>query len=465
MGEGLSSRSEYGEDRPASRQESKKPRKPSLTKLKPGPGTAPEQVRESQRARIHRAMIDLVAEVGYPGVTVRGLLRTSGVSSRTLYAHFANVDECFASTYRAIARRAFRDLSQGMAGSPNPRQGLRAGLQLLFEQIAADPRPGRLALVDAFDAGPAMQNEMAVASRQLGRRLPFESMRGNGNPYAPLLELGVVAGVERAIRWRLLEGRESELPAMAAELCDWILSFQSLDLEELWSIGTSITPEAVQANFPINPDDSVFAKFKDVEGDRGRVLSAIAKLSLARGYWRLNTATVRREAGVSRRRFDQLFASPDECFLEATEALLRVTAEDALKFTSGTPDWQSRIARGTLAFCADLAQRPDLARLCFVDLLSPGAAGLLCRERFVSSAADVLRSWRPGRLPVATLADEAAVAAGWRIIQAELHAGRAGQLALAQIAPLLAYLPDASKAGSINTQASLRTSPFPTTLG
>jgi len=73
-------------------------------KLRPGPGIPASEVERHQRARLHRAMFQLVAERGYDRVTVRALVSTAKVSSRSFYQHFQGVHDCFEQT-QAIATR------------------------------------------------------------------------------------------------------------------------------------------------------------------------------------------------------------------------------------------------------------------------------------------------------------------------------------------------------------------------
>ena len=72
-------------------------------------------------------MVELSAERGYEGVTVRSLTRLAGVSTRSFYKHFANAEECFAHTYDWLVqdalRRAYaaRNGGAGITGAWTPR--------------------------------------------------------------------------------------------------------------------------------------------------------------------------------------------------------------------------------------------------------------------------------------------------------------------------------------------------------
>jgi AcrR family transcriptional regulator len=52
-----------------------------FSKLRPGPGQSASDVAADQRARIQKAMIEMVAERGYETVKIRELVLLAGVSS------------------------------------------------------------------------------------------------------------------------------------------------------------------------------------------------------------------------------------------------------------------------------------------------------------------------------------------------------------------------------------------------
>jgi AcrR family transcriptional regulator len=93
---------------------------PSATpvkKLAPGPGRPASKVAASQRARLQRAMFELVAEKGYEQVTVRELVSTAKVSSRAFYKHFRGVHDCFEATV-AVAGRLIQETGQHAVPQP-----------------------------------------------------------------------------------------------------------------------------------------------------------------------------------------------------------------------------------------------------------------------------------------------------------------------------------------------------------
>lgn len=395
-----------------------RPRKLRYSKLKPGPGQSADEVRADQRARLRGATIELTAERGYAGLTIRGISRTAGVSTRTLYAHFENVEECFASTYRWIMRRAVEQLPDDEATKAEWENGVYKWIRTLTASVAANPHAGRLVLVDAYDGGPAMLREIEVATSVLEQKLAGALMS------TPLSQ-AILAGVERVVRSRLLEGREVELPRLDDELAGWILSVSDLESVSVPESGlTTAAPRPLQPTSARR--DPAFAAFEAIRGDRGRILAAVARLSVAKGYWNLTTTDLRREAGVSRRQFDNLFDDIGSCYAEAGRVLLTAAARMAIDESDDSLNWSSRIAQIVDRLCAEVARSPLLARLGFVDVFTPGSVGLLRRERLLTRSAAWLHNSAPAGQRPSELVAEASIAASWRLVQVDVAASETG---------------------------------------
>ena len=65
-----------------------------------------EGVMRDQRERLQRAMVELIAEKGYPAVRIVDLARLARVSQPTFYGLFADKEELLLSAYDEIAARA-----------------------------------------------------------------------------------------------------------------------------------------------------------------------------------------------------------------------------------------------------------------------------------------------------------------------------------------------------------------------
>jgi AcrR family transcriptional regulator len=421
-----------------------RPRKVHFSKLKPGPSQSAEEVRADQRARLRGATIELTAENGYSSLTVRGISRTAGVSTRTLYAHFENVEECFASTYRWIMRRAVEQLPDPAARGEEWEAGVRQWIRTLMATMAANPHAGKLVLVDAYDGGPAMLREIETATAKLEQKLAE-------GPLTTPLSQAIVAGVERVVRSRLLEDRAVELPRLSEELVDWILGVHDM---ESAPVQPSRSAAAEQRRLPPTQSrkDPAFAVFEVIGGDRGRILAAAARLSVANGYWNLTTTALRREAGVSRRQFDALYKDIASCYADAGRVLLTAAARSAIADSDGSLSWSSRVEQIVNGLCSAVAHSPILASLGFTDVFTPGSAGLFRRERLVKRSTAWVRASAPDSQRTTQISAEASLAASWRLIQAEA-ASSAGTSRLVESPQLVTNLVLTSSAKPLNKES------------
>jgi AcrR family transcriptional regulator len=414
-------------------------RRPLFAKLKPGPGRSSEEVEANQRARLRGAMVELVAAGGYRSVKVRGLTRAAGVSTRTLYKRFGNVEGCFAATYEALMGCALERTAAAVRDGGEGEPGLRAGLRELIGTLAGQPKQAHLVLVGAYAAGPAMRERMRAALAGFERLLVSALATSPTCPaLPPCLAQGAVAGIAHVARTRLLAGPPPETgidrqvaDRLPDQVGDWILSLRAAPPADPAAAHRAAGPAARRRW------DLSAGLRSEVGDERGRILAAVVRLGTREGYGALTVPKIRSEAAVSRRSFDAHFAGVEDCFLAAIETLALAIFADSERLAAGG-DWERAVQRATLFLCTEAARSQALARLVFVDVLAPGLEGLCGRERTIVQGAARLRRAAPsGRRP-SELTAEASLAAVWQVMQNELGAGRGGDLP--QLAPMLAYV-------------------------
>jgi AcrR family transcriptional regulator len=98
--------------------------------------------REPPRERLIRTALDLLAEQGLEGMTLRNIARRSGVSHSAPLRHFASLADLLAE----VAARGFRTLSEAieksaaqLAPGVGPLARLRAGSRAYVECAVANP--------------------------------------------------------------------------------------------------------------------------------------------------------------------------------------------------------------------------------------------------------------------------------------------------------------------------------------
>jgi hypothetical protein len=170
------------------------------------------------------------------------------------------------------------------------------------------------------------------------------------------------------------------------------------------------------------------------------------------GFDALSAPAVRRDAGVSKRQFDQIFRGVDDCFLNGIDAVVESTATEANH--SSIANWTRRTHRAIAELCSDAADNRRLSRVTFIEIFAPGREGLLQREKIIGSAATALQRTIPLEERPSRLITEASVAAAWHVAQADVVAGRTRNLP--DVAPLLSYLVMAPIVGVSQAVSAIR---------
>ena len=129
-------------------------------------GLTREQVVQSQRARIFRAMADTMADKGYAATSVADVLRAAKVSRETFYEQFDSKEDCFMSALEAATDVV---LAQAFATRPTggtPLHRFDRGLRRSLDARAAPPALSRLVRSAVREAGQAALERRAAVQRR-----------------------------------------------------------------------------------------------------------------------------------------------------------------------------------------------------------------------------------------------------------------------------------------------------------
>jgi AcrR family transcriptional regulator len=402
-------------------------------KLHPGPGAPREQVEAHQRARICGAVIEIVARGGYRALTVREIVGLAGVSTHTFYEHFVDKDVCFRETYALIARRSAKRVISAQARGDSWELGLRAGFHAFAEQLASERKAARLALVEAFGGGERARERMEGAFNLYEGMLASAFAHApDGVEVPPLLVKGIVSGIARVARTRVMDGRAEELPAAVDELVRWTLALRQPEAACL----TALKAACRQLDHDEPPITRRAAPGE--RDDRQRLIDAALALATRDGYAALTAPKVRARAGVSRKRFLEHFEDVEDCFSVGVAQLTQRAMKLATGAGATAPDWPRGVHRTIRELCALMLADPVYAKLAFVESLAPGPGAVRCRDSTTSSVARALRRTAPEAQRPSELAAEASVGAIWGLMHRYVEAGRAR--GLQQAAPLLSFL-------------------------
>jgi AcrR family transcriptional regulator len=119
-----------------------------------------------------------------------------------------------------------------------------------------------------------------------------------------------------------------------------------------------------------------------VRNQRERMLDAMANVVAAKGYAATRVADVTEYAGVSRKTFYEQFTDKEDCFLAAFDTIARILMEKLSERLAAAEDtWEAKVHALLGEFLAFCAAEPAFAKMCIVEVLSSGPAGLERRDQ------------------------------------------------------------------------------------
>jgi AcrR family transcriptional regulator len=183
-----------------------------------------EAVTESQRNRIHRAMIEVVSERGYPETRVVDVIGVAGVSRKTFYELFDSKEDCFLAAYDVLLGNLLNDASNGFEAKAGTAwaERIAAALKAVLEHLAAHPDEARFAIVEVLAAGPKALARRDAALRQFTGFL--ESGRSETSVDLPgITSLSLAGGINELLYSEILHGAAARLPSRLPDLMFWIV--------------------------------------------------------------------------------------------------------------------------------------------------------------------------------------------------------------------------------------------------
>ena len=396
-------------------------------KLSPGPGRPAAEVAAHQCARVHGAMVELVAERGYDAVTVRELARLAGVSSRAFYQHFEGKQDCFLRTHELVARRAVKRIVASQAEGRDWEERLRMALDAFVRELEREPQAARFALVEAHLAGPGAIGQIRRLEFTFAEMLRESLSRAPDQPTVPsLLAEGIVFGLARVARARLVAEGDDNMQGLGGELVDWVLTYHSgavSDLPRLDQQSAYFVPAG--SELPPVPSSAERGEARTPDSDRALILSAVAKLATTQKHSDLTAERIRKATGVSRRRFHRNFRGVDDCLAAVVEHQAGLAFDQARRASTPARSWEGCIFRMVQSLCAQVAHDPAMAKLCFAYAFGVGKSAARCRERLMDAMEDLVRDCVPATRRPAELVTKASVGAVWGIARRYVSSGQA----------------------------------------
>jgi AcrR family transcriptional regulator len=198
-----------------------------LAQLPHGRHGLPEEfVQHNQRQRLIASFTSLVGEVGYNNVTIAATTAGAGVSSRTFYAYFETIEDCYLGALDEVLSRLAPHLLTAFESESDWPLAVRASLMALLDALAGDPATTRLLTADPFVAGSAVAErfraaiEMAVPYLAKGR----EMCEKGAEPLPESTERSLLGAANNLIGRHALTGEADDLGDLLPDLVQFILT-------------------------------------------------------------------------------------------------------------------------------------------------------------------------------------------------------------------------------------------------
>jgi AcrR family transcriptional regulator/DNA-binding MarR family transcriptional regulator len=165
----------------------------------------------AQHARIVDAMTDVVAEHGFAGVTVRLVTERAGVSSRTFYEHFENLEDCFSAVLDLGLAQGSDLIADAFADEDRWEDGVRAALAAALAFLDSEPLLARVWLVESMAAGSNALDRRERIVAQLTSMIVDRWSDSAPKPPDPLAVAGAMASVLGLIHSHLVTSRPTAM--------------------------------------------------------------------------------------------------------------------------------------------------------------------------------------------------------------------------------------------------------------
>jgi AcrR family transcriptional regulator len=416
-------------------------------------GLAREEVERDQRERLRRAMIELIAERGYPAVRILDLTKLAHVSRSTLYDLYRDKEALLLEAYDDIAARATRVVMQAYDVDRPPQQRLSAATRALAEIATAEPAAMSLLLLGAFGAGPKMLERRGAMLGSLEQRI---QQSRDGTPGVRASELTVrfvLGGIREVAAGRLIGDHADQLPGLAQELAAWASSYPprlparlrmpALAPREdggVWPRRSPPRARRTEGRLPSGrhalPREIV------VKSQRERIVDATAAIVAEKGLAGLTIPEIASRAGVSRETFYEMYPTKRDVFVGAQKVgMHQALGVGVAAFEAAMPDWPRAIAAGVRALIAYLESEPEHAHLSIVDAFGANPDTIKVRNETLTAFATYFRrGYELAReeVGVPAIAADAVVGGAWQVLHHEIEDERIADLSDAT--PALIYL-------------------------
>jgi AcrR family transcriptional regulator len=398
--------------------------KPLYKRLPHGPHRlARDQVILHQRARIHGAMVEAVAECGYEHTSVKQVISLAGVSRRSFYEQFANKQESFLATFDLLAHQTAQRSRHAYL---NAEGGLEERLTAVFDSLASTARDERkptiLVMLEAQTAGPSgtMRLCKGIATCEQMLSASFAQYPHAGPLPTPIVR-AIAGGLHGAASQVIRRGPLRDSASLAEEMLSWAMLFAAPSGAQLAECLAPRLSRRMRDISIMGMRAPVASEPGSVEG-RELLMQHALRLAAAHEYRELTAPQIADEAGLSIDTFLKHFPDKNECYLAAFDMvgdeLLAVVADPELR----SSDWSPAVRRKVARLMRHLAERPLHARTIAQEAFFAGQSAVQRDLELARASATLLTEGAPVACDEFTL--DGIAGAIWHTIRCQVASGR-----------------------------------------
>jgi AcrR family transcriptional regulator len=398
---------------------------PLYKRLPHGPHRlARDEVVLHQRARIHGAMVEAVAECGYESTSVKQVIGLAGVSRRSFYEQFANKQESFLATFDLLVHRGARQARRAyLSADGGLEDRLWAAFEKLSDTASEEIKAAILVLVEAQTAGVAGTLRLCRATATCEQMLSKSFLESpDAIPLPTPIVRGIAGGLHGIVSHVVRQAAVADPGQLAEEMLRWTMLFQTPAAAEM---AERMAPRLTRRMREISLANTRAAGDGDlaIVDDRQQVLHTILRLAATHEYRELTAPQIADESDVSIDTFLEHFSDKDACYLEAFDMvgdeLLSIAADPELI----SSDWPHAVRRTLDALMSHLAERPLYARTIAQEAFFAGTAAVERDLELAHGIATLLTEGAPSEAGSA-LALEGIAGALWHTMRCQVANGR-----------------------------------------
>jgi AcrR family transcriptional regulator len=392
-----------------------------------------------QRSRLLCAIVDTVAESGFPEAKIGEIAKRAGVSRATFYELFENKQACFVEAQRQLGT-SLLEITARAVRDADPERSIESAFSAIIEFAERTPAQFAFLTHEAMLGGPEaleVRDELMLTIAE-----QIESSQRSLPAAAPLPDVPprmLLGGLIRVLGIRMRAG-QLDATLLSKELEGWIGLFRvergrerrwSLAGEDAGALAGRPSPN-VTAPAPLPRGRHRLPPEMVERIQRERIMHAAAEVIRAKGYPSTTVTDIVAAAGVSREVFYSHFHSRADAYTATHrmifEQLMAVTA--GAFFAAGGP-WPDQVWDAGAALTSFVAGAPSLAHFGFVESYALGPAIARRTDDAMIAFTVFLREgqrYRPQASSLSTTAADATVVAAIDMVAYDVRHGRTEDL-------------------------------------